>query len=85
MRVLIRVTPGASRVAVGGTHEGALIIKVSARAVEGQATDAARKALAKELGVAPRDVQLVRGATSRTKLLEIPDSCADAVAALRAR
>lgn len=85
MRVLVQVKPGASRAAVGGEREGALLIAVNAQPTGGQATAAALKALAKALGVAPREVVLLRGATSRTKLVEVPDSCADAVAGLLAR
>jgi uncharacterized protein YggU (UPF0235/DUF167 family) len=78
----VRVRPGASRTAVGGSHDGALVIKVGARAVEGQATAAALQALAKALGVPRRSVVLVTGATSRTKVVDVPDEARDAVAAL---
>lgn len=82
MRVVVRVRPGASRTVVGGSHDGALVIRVGARAVDGQATAAALQALSKALGVPRRAVVLVSGATSRTKVVDIPDDCRDAVAAL---
>jgi uncharacterized protein YggU (UPF0235/DUF167 family) len=81
----VRVTPGASRTAVGGSYDGALVIKVGARAVDGQATAAALQALAKALGVRQRDVVLVTGATRRTKVVDVPDEAGDAVAALLAQ
>jgi uncharacterized protein len=81
----VRVQPGASRTVVGGSHDGALVIRVGARAVEGQATAAALGALAKALGVRQRDVVLVTGATSRTKVVDVPDAASDAVAALLAQ
>jgi hypothetical protein len=71
MKLQIRVRPGASATVVGGEHDGALVIRVAERAVDGKATDAALHALAKALSVRPADVRLVHGATSRTKLVEI--------------
>lgn len=82
MRVTLRVRPGASRTVVGGSYDGALVVKVPARAVEGQATEAVLRAVAAALDVRRREVELVSGATSRTKVVDVPDSCADAVAAL---
>lgn len=71
VRVAIRVRPGASRAGVGGVHGEALVVKVSARAVEGRATEAALRAVADAVGVRRRDVRLVAGATSRDKVVEI--------------
>jgi uncharacterized protein len=79
------VRPGASRTLVGGSHNGALVVRVGARAVDGQATEAALAAVAKELGVRRRSVTLVSGATSRTKVFDVPDSAADALAELLGR
>jgi uncharacterized protein len=62
------------------------VVAVSARAVDGAATEAVLVAVAKALGVRPRQVTLVRGATSRDKLLEIsdpPDDLQARIAALR--
>jgi uncharacterized protein len=80
----VRVRPGASRTLVGGSHDGALVIRVGARAVDGQATAAALRALAKALGVRQRDVVLVTGATSRTKVVDVPDQAQGVVASLLA-
>lgn len=71
MRVTIRVRPGASRTCVGGEHDSALVVRVAARAVDGQATEAALAAVAKAFGVRRRAVTLVTGATSRTKVLDV--------------
>lgn len=73
MRVSIRVKPGARRTEVGGSFDGALVVRVAARAEGGRATEAALVALASALGVPRREVSLVTGATHRTKLVEIPD------------
>jgi uncharacterized protein YggU (UPF0235/DUF167 family) len=85
VRVTIRVRPGAGRTAVGGSHDGALVVRVAARAVDGQATEAALAAVASALGVRRRQVALVSGATSRTKVVEVPDDRGPAVADLLAR
>lgn len=76
MRVPIRVRPGAARPRVGGDYDGALIVHVTQRAVDGAATQAALAALARSLGVSSRDVELVSGRTARTKIVHIPDESA---------
>jgi len=73
-RVTIRVKPGAARTRVGGSYGNALVVAVQARAVDGKATEAALAALADALGVRRRDVALVTGATSRTKVIEVSGS-----------
>ncbi|HEX2498192.1 MAG TPA: DUF167 domain-containing protein [Actinomycetes bacterium] len=90
MRVRIRVRPGASRTSVGGSYgdgDGALVVAVRARAVDGRATEAALAAVAVAFGVRTRQVRLVSGATSRNKLIEIdgdPAVLTARLAALRA-
>ena len=76
MRVAVRVRPGASRTSVGGTYGDRLVVAVTARAVDGAATQATLAALATALGVRPRHVRLVSGATSRDKLVEVDDAAA---------
>lgn len=71
MRVAIRVKPGAARTAVGGRHGDALVVAVTARAVDGKATEAALRAVAEAFGVRRRDVSLVAGATSRDKVVDV--------------
>lgn len=75
MRILLRVKPGASRTAVGGRYDGpsgpALVVAVAARAVQGQATKVVLTAVAAAFGVRRSAVSLVRGATSRDKLVEV--------------
>jgi uncharacterized protein len=71
MRVTVRVRPGSSRPGVGGGHDGALVVRVSARAVDGAATAAALAAVAAAFGVPKGAVSLISGATSRTKILDV--------------
>ena len=71
MRVTLRVRPGSARPGVGGEHDGALIVRVSAPAVDGRATEAALRAVAAAFGVRRRAVTLITGAASRTKIVEV--------------
>ena len=75
MRILLRVRPGASRTAVGGRYDGvagpALVVAVTARAVDGRATKAVLEAVAAAFDVRRSAVTLIRGATSRDKLVDI--------------
>jgi len=48
-----------------------LAVAVSARAVDGAATAAVLQAVADAFGVRRRDVTLISGATSRTKVLDV--------------
>jgi uncharacterized protein (TIGR00251 family) len=67
----IVVRPGAGRDEVAGEHDGALVVRLSAPALEGRANRALRKLVAKRLGVAPSRVEIVRGERSRRKLVRV--------------
>jgi uncharacterized protein YggU (UPF0235/DUF167 family) len=73
--VAVRVKPGSARPRVEGRVEGphgpALVIAVHAPAVDGRATEAARRALAAALEVSPSAVSLRAGAASRDKLFRV--------------
>jgi len=71
VRITLWVRPGSARPGVGGERSGALVVRVSARAVDGQATEAALAAVAGAFGVRRRAVTLVAGASSRTKIVEV--------------
>ncbi len=71
MRITVRVRPGSTRTGVGGAHDGALVVRVHERAVDGRATAAALTALAAAFGVRPQAVTLVSGAASRTKIVDV--------------
>ena len=71
MRFRVHVHPGSSRAEVGGEHDGALVVRVKQRAIDGHATEAVLAALAQVFGVAKRDVQVVSGLASRRKTVQI--------------
>ena len=82
MRIAIRVRPGSARPGVGGGHAGALVVRVSAQAVDGKATEAALAAVAGAFGVRRSAVRLVSGASSRTKIIDIDAGDPQVLAAL---
>lgn len=70
----VRVGPRAASDLVGGERDGALLVRVMASPVDGNANAAVVRVLAKALDLAPSQVLLVRGATARTKVLSLPAS-----------
>jgi len=85
VRITVWVRPGSSRPGVGGERNGALVVQVSARAVDGQATEAALAAVAAAFGVRRPGVTLVAGAASRTKILEVEGADPGALGRLHAQ
>ena len=71
--VLLRlhVQPGAGRSAVVGRHGDALKVRVAAPPTGGRANDAVVALLAETVGAKPADIELVGGASSRTKRVRI--------------
>lgn len=74
-RFAVRVKPGAAKQSVGGSHPGphgaALIVAVTARAVDGKANEALRQALAAALDVRRADVGIAHGTHGRDKIIVI--------------
>jgi uncharacterized protein YggU (UPF0235/DUF167 family) len=70
--ITVRVTPRAGRDEVAGVGPaGELLVKVRAAPADGAANDAVLRVIAAAVDVAPSRLQLVRGATSRTKVVSI--------------
>ncbi|MBX7487372.1 DUF167 domain-containing protein [Qipengyuania sp. GH25] len=69
-RLAVRATPGArsETITITGTGVG---VKVRAKPQEGAANTAVIRLVARALDLAPSRVELLRGATSREKLLRI--------------
>jgi uncharacterized protein (TIGR00251 family) len=71
VRLPLHVRPRASRSAIVGVKEGALVVAVRAAPVEGAANDELVRLLAEAFGVRRGDVSVVAGATGRRKLVEV--------------
>ena len=69
--ISLRVTPGASRDAVAGWQEDVLRVRVAAPPERGKANEAVLRLLAAALGVERRHLRIVRGQTSRDKLVQV--------------
>ena len=74
--LLLRVTPGAAKNAIGGVWEGPdgerrLIVRVTAAPEKGKANKAVIALLSKELGIAKSAFSVIRGETDRNKTLAV--------------
>ena len=71
VKLTVRVQPGASKDEVLGFAEGVLRVKVAAPPVRGRANAALLELLSGLLGVSKSRLSIVKGATSRTKVIAI--------------
>lgn len=69
-RLAVRVTPGAREESVTLAPD-AVLVKVRAPADKGAANAAVIAVVARELGLAPSRVTLLRGGTARRKVLQV--------------
>lgn len=76
--VTVRVVPRSSREEVR-VEAGGAVIRVRAAPDRGAANDAASRALAAALGVAPSRVSLRRGSRSRIKIFDVEGMAAEEV------
>ena len=67
----MRVQPRARKDEISGERNGALVVRVVAPPVDGKANEAARQLIARRLGIAAGRVSVVRGSSSRDKLIEV--------------
>ncbi|NWG86096.1 MAG: YggU family protein [Hydrogenophilaceae bacterium] len=63
----LHIQPGASKSELAGLHGDALKLRIQAPPVEGAANAALLAFVAKRLGIAAREVKLLRGDKSRRK------------------
>ncbi len=70
-RLKLHVSPGAREDRIVGWREGSLRLKVRARPEKGRANEAVLRLLAGRLGLCRASLSIVRGATSRDKLVQV--------------
>jgi hypothetical protein len=69
--LMVVVTPNARRTGADGLHDGALRVRLAAPPVEGQANERLVEWLARELGLPRKAVQVLHGAASRRKQVQL--------------
>ena len=69
--IKVRVQPKSSRNQVDGFQDGALRVRVTAAPTEGQANAAVIALLAKTLGVSKSRLGIIRGYSSRDKVVSV--------------
>ena len=69
--IKVRVQPKSSRNQVGGFQDGTLRVRVTATPTEGQANAAVIALLAKTLGVSKSRLEIIRGYSSRDKVVSV--------------
>jgi uncharacterized protein (TIGR00251 family) len=74
--ILLKVylQPKASKNEIVGPYRDGIKVRVTAAPVEGRANEVLLKFLAKEFGVTPSSVEIVKGLRSREKLIKIAAS-----------
>ncbi len=86
-RIVVRLTPRAGADRVDGVVDGVLRVRVAAPPVDGAANEALVRLLARELGVARREVRVVAGEAARVKQIMVdglaPEVLADRWPGLR--
>ncbi len=71
VRMEVKVQPRSSRNELVGFQEGVLKVKLTAPPVEGEANEALISFLAEVLGTSKKNVVILRGETSRLKLVGV--------------
>jgi hypothetical protein len=79
------VTPRASKNAIEGFRNDALIVRVTAPPVDTAANDAVVALLAEALGIPKRQISIARGAASRNKAVDIGGLSRDQLISLLTR
>lgn len=82
MKLNVLVIPNASRNEIVGWHDGALKIRLAAPPVDGKANDELVRFLAKQLDLAPSEIEIEHGQSGRRKRVLIPLAEEDVRAAL---
>ena len=79
VRISIRVQPRAASSEIVGVHGDALKVRLTAPPVDGAANEALVSFLSGTFGIPPRDVTIVAGSSSRSKIVELTGVTEDRV------
>ena len=71
IKLSVHVHPNARRDEIEGFHDGALEVRIAAAPVKGKANKALVEYLAHLLGISKGNITIVKGETSRRKVIEI--------------
>jgi uncharacterized protein (TIGR00251 family) len=71
IQLALKVTPNAGRNEISGYKEGVLQVKVAAAPVKGKANKALTDLLAERLGIRKSAITIIKGETSRNKVVLI--------------
>ena len=67
----VYIQPKSSKNEVVGPYRDGIKVKVTAPPIEGKANEALIRFLAKELGISPSCIEMIKGHRSREKILKI--------------
>lgn len=79
MHIHLKVVPGASRAGLAGRYGDRVKLRVTAAAESGKANKAVLALLGERLGLAPKDLALVRGTATPLKTVEVRGLTADEI------
>lgn len=75
-RITVRVHPNAKTSEILGCVHGVWKVKLKTPAIEGRANEELIRLLAKKFRIAKSEIEIIRGKTSRTKIVELPTEIA---------
>lgn len=79
MKLQIKVQPGASVSEIVGWDGDVLKVRLNARPEKGRANKELVRLLSKELDIPKSSIVIVRGETSRLKVVELPEGSIEAI------
>lgn len=79
VRVSVRVQPRATANEIVGVHGDAMKVRLTAPPVDGAANEALVSFFSGAFGIPPRDITIVAGSSSRSKVVELTGITADRV------
>lgn len=71
-RITVRVIPNASRSEIVGREGTTWKIRLAAPPVDGKANEALIRFVADALDLAPSEIDIIKGHSSKTKILSVP-------------